>query len=168
MPLGTKGKRVFVSQCQPWCFLVRSLPLPQCVFYTSVDVASRTRSLSWPFERLVDAQMDSRGPHIPEGQSSRHLLSLMGCWAPPAWAFTGVISHWALPTTTSSLLCEEEMGVRSFFPRCAGFCVWLPQGCHLGLFTFVWVVLRVQWLLQLPRKPSEEGWDVSKGDRHGS
>lgn len=57
-----------------------------------MDVASRTRSLSWPCERPVDAKMDSRGPHIPEGQSGRHLLSLTadGVLGPACLSFHGL------------------------------------------------------------------------------
>lgn len=44
-----------------------------------MDVASRTRSLSWPSE-LQWMPRWTAGARIPEGQSRRHLLSLTGCW----------------------------------------------------------------------------------------
>lgn len=80
--LGTKGKTALVSHYGGDGVFLRSLPLPELVFYTSKDVTIKTHLLSWPSEHTMDAKIDSREPHIPLGQNNRHLLSLTRCVGP--------------------------------------------------------------------------------------
>lgn len=81
MPLRTKGKRAFVSVSAVVVF-GKKFALPECVLHEH-GCGRRARSSSWPSEHPVDAKIDSREPHIPEGRNSRHLLSLTGCGVGP-------------------------------------------------------------------------------------
>lgn len=107
-----KGERAFVW-VSAVVVLVRSLLLPICVFYMSMDVASRTRVLSWPSEITVDGRIDGREPHVLVGKTTGM------CWA--LWGVKSCLPKlsrvWALPMTTSSLLCKEEMGVKEPSPQ---------------------------------------------------
>ena len=97
------------------------------VLYTSMNVATGTRSPSWPYEHTVCAEIDSKEPQVQVGKTVAHGWALGDSGPACLLPRESFISHWALRMASSALWCREERGCptrctphsrvhRAFFP----------------------------------------------------
>lgn len=67
VPLGTKGKGLWCHNVK--CGVFCKFAPPECVFYVSLNLATGTPALSWPYKHAVGAEIDGKEPQVRVGQN---------------------------------------------------------------------------------------------------